>query len=146
MKYLFFFIMMVVSVQSEAQKEIIIKNNSFESFLNSYSYSNPFSNISFWRNLASEEYSGPDVFGLWNMWTVTVEPYDKKYCIGLVTRPDGTYEIIGQRLTTPLKANFEYRLEIYVCQSETYKSPVASDPNKIIDFTNATIIMILGGN
>ena len=63
-----------------------------------------------------------------------------------MTRPDSSFEIIGQKLSKPLIANLKYRLKIYACQSKIYKSSTSKNIKEIIDFTQPTCILISGLN
>ncbi len=53
-------------------------------------------------------------------WAVTNEPYDGETYVGLITRFDGSYESIGQRLSRPLKKGECYTLRLALAHSPTY--------------------------
>ena len=60
----------------------------------------------------------PDILpGPWGVYT---EPSDGDTFVGLITRPDGSFESIGQRLRQPLRADQFYCLEMDVARSDTY--------------------------
>ncbi len=53
-------------------------------------------------------------------WGVYQEASDGDTFLGLITRADGTYESIGQRLTTPLKKGECYSWSLDLAHSNTY--------------------------
>ncbi len=53
-------------------------------------------------------------------WAVTNEAHDGDTYVGLIVRPDGSYESIGQRLSRPLKPNECYTIRIALAHSPTY--------------------------
>ena len=68
----------------------------------------------------------PDI--LPEFWGVYLEPQDGNSYVGLITRPDGSYESIGQRLEESLNAEQCYRFSIQLAHSKTYanySSPIA---------------------
>ncbi len=62
--------------------------------------------------------STPDI--LPGVWGVYNEVMDGDTYIGLITRPDGSYESIGQRLSAPLVAEKCYQTSIMLAHSSTY--------------------------
>ncbi len=68
-----------------------------------------------------EKGTTPDILsGNGKVWSVRVEPADGDTYVGLITREDGTFESIGQRLSAPLKAKECYQVSIQVAHSPTY--------------------------
>ena len=60
----------------------------------------------------------PDILpGVWGVYT---EPSDGDTFVGLITRDDGSWESIGQRLTSPLKSGDCYTFSIDLAHSKTY--------------------------
>ena len=53
-------------------------------------------------------------------WGVINEPSDGNTFMGLITREDGTYESVAQRLKEPLKANDCYQFSLEVATSDIY--------------------------
>lgn len=53
-------------------------------------------------------------------WGVYQQPAHGSTYVGLITRPDGTYESISQRLDDTLMANACYYFDLSLAQSETY--------------------------
>jgi hypothetical protein len=64
------------------------------------------------------ENSTPDILpGFWGVYTA---PSDGNTYIGLITREDGSWEAIGQRLRKPLKASECYNFGIDLARSSSY--------------------------
>ena len=60
----------------------------------------------------------PDILpGPWGVYT---EPSDGETFVGVITREDGSFESIGQRLKVPMKAKECYTLKLDLAHSETY--------------------------
>ena len=49
-----------------------------------------------------------------------LEPYDGDSYVGLITRGDGSYEVIGQQLKSPLKAKECYSFNLQLAHSKSY--------------------------
>ncbi len=67
---------------------------------------------------ACQEGTTPDI--LPGPWGVEEEAYEGDTFVGLITRPNGTYEAIGQRFSSPLKANACYTMSVLASHSESY--------------------------
>ncbi len=67
---------------------------------------------------ACQKGSTPDI--LPGSWGVYLEPFEGNSYIGLITREDGSYESIGQKLSTPIKAQECYRFSVALAHSNTY--------------------------
>ncbi|MEL6989103.1 MAG: hypothetical protein AAGK97_14920, partial [Bacteroidota bacterium] len=65
-----------------------------------------------------EEGTTPDI--LPGPWGVYLEPSDGDTYVGLITRDNGTYESIGQRLKTPLSKDQCYKIALDLAHSNTY--------------------------
>ncbi len=63
--------------------------------------------------------------------------------VGLVTRPNGSYERIGQHLQQPLQAGTRYRLRVHVARSPHYNS-LDRETLLPVDFNNPVIVQLLG--
>lgn len=61
----------------------------------------------------------PDI--LPGFWGVTTEPSEGETYMGLITREDGSYESVGQRLKEKLKKNRCYEFELDLARSSTYE-------------------------
>lgn len=62
--------------------------------------------------------STPDI--LPGFWGVYLEPYDGETYVGLITRPDGSYEVIGQKLVAPMKGKECYSFSVQLAHSNSY--------------------------
>ncbi|MEM1123000.1 MAG: hypothetical protein AAGJ18_21325 [Bacteroidota bacterium] len=62
--------------------------------------------------------STPDI--LPGFWGVYLEPYDGDTYVGLITRPDGSYEVIGQKLVEPMKGMECYSFSMQLAHSRSY--------------------------
>lgn len=60
----------------------------------------------------------PDI--LPGYWGVYIEPEDGDSYVGLITREDGSFESIGQRMPKPLQEKTCYRMNISLAHSEDY--------------------------
>lgn len=65
-----------------------------------------------------KEGTTPDI--LPGPWGVYLEPADGDTYVGLITRENGTWESIGQRLTEPLRADECYVVTMHLARSDTY--------------------------
>lgn len=62
--------------------------------------------------------STPDI--LPGFWGVYLEPYDGETYVGLITRHDGSYEVIGQKLVEPMKGMECYSFSMQLAHSKSY--------------------------
>lgn len=62
--------------------------------------------------------STPDI--LPGFWGVYLEPFDGETYVGLITREDGTYENIGQRLIEPIIKKECYKFSLQLAYSKAY--------------------------
>lgn len=66
----------------------------------------------------------PDIFP--GVWGVYKEPADGDTFLGMITRPDGSYESIGQRFPIEVKKGRCYQLQFFLSHSNEYAG--FSDP------------------
>jgi hypothetical protein len=60
----------------------------------------------------------PDILpGPWGVW---LQPADGLTYLGLTARNDGTWEVVGQQLATPLRANECYNFSVDLARADTY--------------------------
>ncbi len=64
------------------------------------------------------EFTTPDIFP--GVWGVYGEPSEGETYMGIITRPNNTWESIGQRLTQPLEADNCYIFTLDMAFSRTY--------------------------
>lgn len=67
---------------------------------------------------ACQEGTTPDIGP--GPWGIETEPYDGETYVGLITRPNGTWEAIGQRFSAPLTAGECYSMSIVAAHADTY--------------------------
>ncbi len=68
---------------------------------------------------ACEKGTTPDI--LPGFWGVVTEASEGETFMGLITREDGTFESIGQRLQKSLQKDLCYEFELDLCRSNTYE-------------------------
>lgn len=67
--------------------------------------------------------------------------------IGLVTRGNGTYQSICQKLDEGLKKDSSYNINLYLAKSDKYESKLINGLNdKIYSYTKPIILRVWGGN
>jgi outer membrane protein OmpA-like peptidoglycan-associated protein len=76
---------------------------------------------------------------------VTKEAFHGKTYIGLVVRENETWEMISQRLASPLQKGKCYEFSMSLCRSELYVSPSRVD-NELKNYTTPAKLRIWGGS
>lgn len=76
---------------------------------------------------------------------VSKPAYDGNTYIGMVVRENDTWEMISQRLTSPLIGGKCYEFSIHLCRSELYKSP-SRITNEYVNYTTPAKLRIWAGN
>ena len=76
---------------------------------------------------------------------VTKPAYDGETYIGMVVRENDTWEMISQRLSSPLVGGKCYEFSIHLCRSELYRSP-SRITNENVNYTNPAKLRIWAGN
>jgi len=172
MKSIIFFVVLFSSVTAFGQMETIrIKNPSFEAkpkvgeALSVFFYSRKSKNRrvrnkmlevkgwvdSGWQEFPAESIpdihpssSGNRAFG------VDLKAEHGNTYLGMVTRPNNSWEYVSQKLKSRFQIGACYSLSMYVARSEKYNSyiRVAEDSNEmlVVDFTNPIIVRIWGGS
>lgn len=98
-----------------------------------------------WESLDFVGYTPPDVQPGGGFKVANI-PADGRTYVSMVTRDDGTFETIYQKLSAPLLPNVCYKISVFLAKSLQYSSGIKRAPNSFIDFLSPTIIQILGGN
>jgi len=93
-----------------SQKDIRLDNASFEGERQDATVPTG------WQPCA--EGTTPDI--LPGFWGVKLDPFEGESYMGLITRDDGTFESIGQRLSGPLKTGDCYRFSLALANSKDY--------------------------
>ena len=109
MKTALFSLLFIFCIAAQAQ-DIRLENASFED--------EPQDATMPQRWHSCKDGSTPDI--LPGFWGVYLEPFDGDSYVGLITREDGTYEVIGQRLVEPIKAKECYTFSIQLAYSKAY--------------------------
>jgi hypothetical protein len=109
--------------------------------------------IKMWDDCGSNTFPGespPDIHPVSEgAWGVSMQPQDGATYLGLVARANGTYESVGQRLFTPLKAGTCYSLTAMMTQSPMYKSAtvqsVKNGTRNLENFIQPVKVIVWGG-
>ncbi len=64
----------------------------------------------------------------------------------MVVRENDTWEMVTQRLITPLEGGKCFEFSIYLCKSELYVSPSRVDERKVVNYTKPAKLRIWGGS
>lgn len=67
---------------------------------------------------ACEKGTTPDIMP--GVWGVDQEPAEGETYMGIITREDGTWESIGQKLSGPLEKNYCYTFSMHLAHSRAY--------------------------
>jgi hypothetical protein len=134
----------------QGQDTILLMNPSFEDIPHRGS---PATTIKMWDDCGFNTFPGespPDIHPVpKGAWGVSKQPHDGFSYLGLVVRANGTYESVGQRLFTPLRAGTCYSLTAMMTQSDTYKSvtveTVKNGTLALENFTQPVKVIVWGG-
>jgi len=72
-------------------------------------------------------------------------PYDGRTYMGMITRENNTWEAVGQKLQSSIRAKQTYQLSVSLSRSLKYVSPTLI-PDKMADYYQAVILRVWGGN
>lgn len=131
------FCLLVLGTGNLFTQEINFANPSFEGFLNSGRQPRHWFNCSS-RN-ESPPQTQPDIAS-----QVTKKPFDGDTYLGMVTRDNDTWELVGTLLNAPLKQGQCYAFQIALAQSPTYYSS-SSTKNIPANFIAPVRFQIWGG-
>jgi hypothetical protein len=153
MKTLFYVVhtcLLLIGVVGKAfsQKEIPLINPSFEGIAQQGGATFSTS-LKGWLDIGSGQFQFQSEFDVHSadsrFWEVDMKPYDGETFIGLVVRPDVTWERIGQKLRTPLSKDNRYELSLFVCRSPVYLSPTAENRDSV-SFTEPAVVAVWATN
>jgi len=111
----------------EIQDSIVLRDKSFEEYkypfrIDPYSYKKQETPFNAWINYAPE-YSPPELhFSDEINWGFKHPASEGNKYISLVTRDDESYEVIGQKLTSPLENDSSYMMSFDIRFDDRYKS------------------------
>jgi len=78
-------------------------------------------------------------------WEVDKSPAEGKTYIGMVTRDNGTYEIISTKLKSKLLAGFEYEFSVHLTMSDRYISRTRMT-NLKANYYNPVVLVVFGSS
>lgn len=105
-----FFLFLSISLSLNLSAQIIVDNGSFEDEPSDATMPSGWLSC----NLGTT----PDI--LPGFWQVYNEPSEGDSYIGLITRPDRSWESIGQRLRQPIESGACYEMNVDLAHSKTY--------------------------
>jgi outer membrane protein OmpA-like peptidoglycan-associated protein len=151
MKVLRLFLLLFSVVQLNAQyDQIPLLNPSFEGYPARGTRDIDF-RLAGWFDCAPDYFKGqtpPDVQpGTMEFFDVTTLPVDGKTYLGMVTRQNETWEMVSQRLVSPLEGGKCYSFHIDLARSQTYVSQLLNtvDTTKKFNFNKPIVLRIWGG-
>lgn len=102
-----------------------------------------------WADCGFENETPPDIQPAWSfhqaLYGVRQKAFHWNTYLAMVTRENGTYERVSQKLSTPMLKDRCYAFSIYLMMSAEYKSAVSSDSFRTIRyFDNPVILKIYG--
>jgi len=147
-----FFISLIYSTLIFSQNKIQITNASFEGeAFQGVNYNDKNKLLKEWTDCTNYwNFDGETPYDVHTteskFWGVKQQASHGNSFISLVVRQTDTFEGISQKLTSPLKANKCYELEIDISKSERMMSQVASAGNKQLYFDTDAVLKISFGN
>jgi hypothetical protein len=148
---LLFLLLLASNCQLEAQEEALLTNPSFEDIPRAGGTGYPMP-IRGWFDLGQfPKETPPDIHGInTGYWKVTTFPHDGNTFLGLVTRPDGSYEGVYTNPIGRLVQGERYRLNVFLCHDTGYESAIKETHNlpqaeqRMIKFDTPIILRIWG--
>lgn len=98
-----------------------------------------------WESLDFPGHTPPDVQPNGGFRVRRIAYHGSTY-LAMITRGDGTFETVYQKLSTPLLPNVCYTVSVFLSKSVEYSSATNSNPDKPINFLDPAILQILAGN
>jgi outer membrane protein OmpA-like peptidoglycan-associated protein len=144
---LFLFCFFTVNVQAQDEAiPILLKNPSFEGTPVEGGKNMRFT-LDGWNDCGAVGQTPPDIHPVpgGGQFGVTTKSADGQSYLGLVVRSDETWEIISQRLESPLLEGSCYEFTISLCRSEKYLSASAVDASQTLEYTTPAKLRIWGG-
>jgi|GEM_PF-1870867 len=134
---------------STAQESIAILNPSFELY-----YAQTQHKLEYWESCMIRGYTPPDVHSKTKKyWSNTTAPYAGDSYVGMVVRPDTTFEQLAQKLDQSLQRDAYYAFEIHLALPQHYLSPLRTTANtdeqqnltpELVDFANPVQLQVWG--
>ena len=151
LRFVLSFVWIICAPSLQAQDTILLMNPSFEDIPHRGSFGGP--PIKMWDDCGFNTFpneSPPDIHSVSEgAWGVGLQPQEGATYLGLVTRANGTYESVGQRIFTPLKAGTCYSLTAMMTQSPMYKSAtvetIKNGTRNLENFIQPVKVIVWGG-
>jgi outer membrane protein OmpA-like peptidoglycan-associated protein len=104
-------------------------------------------NLPGWSNCGASDETPPDVHPVTlGSFQVEQAPSDGNTYLGMVVRDNNTWEIVAQRLASPVVAGKCYDFSIDISRSESYLSPSIADSSVNVHYAVPARLRIWGGN
>lgn len=127
--------------QAAAQTNLTLFNPSFEESPAQHS-----TEPEGWISCGFPNYSPPDVHGMnTQFYQVTEDPMFGEQYVGLIARPDHTWEDLGQNLVFPLEKDRWHFMSFYARKAENYITSTRADNSKV-NHSNPVVIIFYGSN
>lgn len=136
-----------LQAQDEEAVPIVLRNPSFEATPVEGGRNSRFS-LDGWADCGALGQTPPDIHPMKNggQFGVTQKPADGQSYLGMVVRQDETWELISQRLESPLLKGKCYEFTISLCRSDKYKSASSTDSTLEVEYTTPAKLRIWGGS
>ncbi len=145
-KYCTFCLACALSILSvSAQDTVFLNNASFED--EPHQGNANFPHIRGWIDCGTRIFDGespPDIHPQ-NFWDVTAAAQHGKTYLGMVARYNETYEMLGQRVNTPLMADKCYTFKVQLSMSNVYLSNTHRNQTTKESFTTPCVLRLYGG-
>lgn len=136
----------VMSIMTlSGQDTVFLNNGSFEDTPHQGSHSFP--TIRGWYDCGTAIFRGetpPDIHPQ-NFWDVTTQAQDGNTYLGMVARYNESYEMLGQRINTPLLADECYTFKVHLSMSDVYLSNTHRNQITKESFTTPCVLRLYGG-
>ena len=155
-RHFIIFLLLLFSVHNVIGQKVSLRNGSFESkprigqYVSESQELYSYYLMNNWMDCGSLEFpetSQADIHGsATNYWSTGLNPQHGQSFLGLVTRSDGTYESVGQKLASPLQKDSIYQFSIHLALATTYLSHTQKNTFEKSNFDTPSIFRLLGGN
>ena len=143
---LFLFVLFLFQISNAQEQTIKLRNSSFEDIPEMAK--TPLH----WDNCGEENFPQETPSDIHphhipeRFFGVSLAPSDGETYVGLIVRNNESWESIGQKLRSPLRADSCYWFSIMLASSERYLSFIRGGDQKKVNFTEPVKLRIWGGN
>jgi hypothetical protein len=135
-----------LSLEVVGQSKVIVKNPSFEGKLVAGVLDSE-TDLDYWIDCGQYIFPKESGFDIQpGSFEVVKEPKHGDSYVGLITRINGTYESIGQKLKERLRKDSVYTIKIYLAKSDQYWSLDKSGVTTKQNFSASVVLRLWGGN